>query len=119
MFLKARALVTYYDEVVLAGLLMAQEDLSRGNPRPAAQDEVGTALRTVVSRLGTLPTGRTLRSGKEAGNSENLGRLDAIGPIRQVAATVLRPADSRPRWQAAGPCSACRAGGPFDEAATR
>ena len=54
-FLKERALITYYDEVALAGLLLAQEDLSRGTLDRARQSEVGAALRTVVDRLGTAP----------------------------------------------------------------
>lgn len=118
MFLKARALVTYYDEVVLAGLLMAQEDLSRGTLDRTRQDEVGTALRTVVARLETVPAGRRPGSGSSAGNSETSAAFDAIGPDRQVAAVVMRPADLPPRWQAAKPVLCVSSRGPFDEAAT-
>nr|WP_246692029.1 AI-2E family transporter [Methylobacterium sp. WL1] len=57
-FLKERALVTYYDEVALAGLLLAQEDLSRGTLDRTRQDAVGAAIRTVVARLGTAPVAR-------------------------------------------------------------
>ncbi|TXN61189.1 AI-2E family transporter, partial [Methylobacterium sp. WL6] len=57
-FLKERALVTYYDEVVLAGLRLAQEDLSRGTLDRERQGEVGAAIRTVVARLGTTPVAR-------------------------------------------------------------
>ncbi|MBY0259478.1 AI-2E family transporter [Methylobacterium sp.] len=118
LFLKARALVTYYDEVVLAGLLMAQEDLSRGSLDRSRQDEVGTALRTVVSRLGALPVQRRTGSGASAGNSETSAAFDAIGPDRQVAATVLSPADLPARWQAPRPVLCVSSRGPFDEAAT-
>lgn len=119
MFLKARALVTYYDEVVLAGLLMAQEDLSRGTLDRTRQDAVGTALRTVVSRLGAFPVRRKLGSGSAtSGNSETSAAFDAIGPDRQVAAVVMRPADLAPRWQAARPVLCVSSRGPFDEAAT-
>ncbi|MFD0935362.1 AI-2E family transporter, partial [Methylobacterium trifolii] len=62
-FLKERALVTYYDEVVLAGLLLAQEDLSRGTLDRERQDEVGVAIRTVVARLGNAPVARRVRKG--------------------------------------------------------
>ncbi|MCJ2033356.1 AI-2E family transporter [Methylobacterium sp. J-068] len=119
MFLKARALVTYYDEVVLAGLLMAQEDLSRGTLDRARQDEVGTALRTVVARLGTVPVGRKVGSGTaSSGNSETSAAFAAIGPDRQIAAVVMRPGDLPPRWQATRPVLCVSSRGPFDEAAT-
>ncbi|MCJ2047972.1 AI-2E family transporter [Methylobacterium sp. J-078] len=118
LFLKARALVTYYDEVVLAGLLMAQEDLSRGSLDRERQDEVGTALRTVVSRLGALPVQRRAGSGAASGNSETSAAFDAIGPDRQVAATVLRPGDLPARWRASRPVLCVSSRGPFDEAAT-
>ncbi|KQU19767.1 transporter [Methylobacterium sp. Leaf94] len=118
MFLKARALVTYYDEVVLAGLLMAQEDLSRGTLDRTRQDEVGTALRAVVARLGTVPAGRTIGSSASAGNSETSAAIAAIGPDRQVAAVVLRPEDLPARWRAARPVLCVSSRGPFDEAAT-
>ncbi|KQQ34770.1 transporter [Methylobacterium sp. Leaf125] len=118
MFLKARALVTYYDEVVLAGLLMAQEDLSRGTLDRIRQDQVGTALRTVVARLGTMPVGRKIGSSGSAGNSETSAAIAAIGPDRQVAAVVLRPDDLPARWRAARPVLCVSSRGPFDEAAT-
>ena len=63
-FLKERALVTYYDEVALAGLLLAQEDLSRGTLDRGRQAEVGAAIRTVVDRLGTAPVARRTRRGR-------------------------------------------------------
>ncbi len=63
-FLKERALVTYYDQVVLAGLLLAQEDLSRGTLVRERQDEVGASIRAVVARLGTSPVARRPRRGK-------------------------------------------------------
>ena len=118
MFLKARALVTYYDEVVLAGLLMAQEDLSRGTLDRTRQDEVGTALRTVVARLGTMPARRKTGSSGAAGNSETSAAIAAIGPDRQVATVVLRPEDLPARWRAPRPVLCVSSRGPFDEAAT-
>jgi predicted PurR-regulated permease PerM len=119
MFLKARALVTYYDEVVLAGLLMAQEDLSRGTLDRSRQDEVGAALRAVVARLGTMPVARKVGSGTaSAGNSETSAAFAAIGPDRQVATVVMRPDELAPRWQAATPVLCVSSRGPFDEAAT-
>ncbi|SFH11263.1 AI-2E family transporter [Methylobacterium gossipiicola] len=123
LFLKARALVTYYDEVVLAGLLMAQEDLARGSLDRERQDEVGASLRTVVTRLGTRParltkTGRAKSGRAKTGNRETSAAVAAVGPDRQVAAIVRSPADLAPGWRGPRPVLCVSSRGPFDEAAT-
>ena len=118
-FLKERALVTYYDEVVLAGLRLAQEDLSRGTLDRARQGEVGAAIRAVVARLGTTPVARRPRKGKaRTGNSEAAAAVAAAGPDRKVAAVVLKPADLAPAWRGPVPVLCVSSRGPFDEAAT-
>lgn len=119
-FLKERALVTYYDQVVLAGLLLAQEDLSRGTLIRERQDEVGEAIRTVVARLGTSPVARRtrLRKASRGGDTETAAALDAVGPDRQEAAIVLGPDDLAPSWKGARPVLCVSSRGPFDEAAT-
>ncbi|KQP03454.1 MAG: AI-2E family transporter [Methylobacterium sp.] len=118
LFLKARALVTYYDEVVLAGLLMAQEDLARGALDRARQGEVGTSLRTVVTRLGTRPVRRAKSGRAKTGNSETSAAVAAVGPDRQVAAIVRTQADLAPGWRGPRPVLCVSSRGPFDEAAT-
>ncbi|WP_457104086.1 AI-2E family transporter [Methylobacterium sp. P5_C11] len=118
-FLKERALVTYYDEVALAGLLLAQEDLSRGTLDRERQDEVGAAIRTVVDRLGTAPVARRTRRGSGRGpDTETAAALAAIGPDRQVAGIVLGREDLAPNWRGATPVLCVSSRGPFDEAAT-
>ncbi|TXM70575.1 AI-2E family transporter [Methylobacterium sp. WL120] len=118
-FLKERALVTYYDEVVLAGLRLAQDDLSRGTLDRARQGEVGAAIRTVVARLGTTPVALRPRKGKaRTGSSEAAAAVAAAGPDRKVAAVVLKPADLAPAWRGAVPVLCVSSRGPFDEAAT-
>lgn len=118
-FLKERALVTYYDEVALAGLLLAQEDLSRGTLDRARQEEVGAAIRTVVDRLGTMPVARRTRRGTaRAPDIETAAALAAIGPDRQVAGIVLAREDLAPNWRSATPVLCVSSRGPFDEAAT-
>ncbi|MDP4023503.1 AI-2E family transporter [Methylobacterium sp. NEAU 140] len=118
-FLKERALVTYYDEVVLAGLLLAQEDLSRGTLDRTRQDAVGGAIRTVVARLGSTPVRRRPRGGKgRSADTETAAALAAVGPDRQVATVVLSKADLAPAWRGATPVLCVSSRGPFDEAAT-
>ena len=103
-FLKERALVTYYDEVVLAGLRLAQDDLSRGTLDRARQGEVGAAIRAVVARLGTTPVALRPRKGKaRTASSEAAAAVAAAGPDRKVAAVVLKPADLAPAWRGAVP----------------
>ncbi|MCJ2058613.1 AI-2E family transporter [Methylobacterium sp. J-048] len=119
-FLKARALVTYYDEVALAGLLLAQEDLSRGTLDRARQDEVGTAIRTVVARLGTAPVARRTWRGstRSSPDTETAAALAAVGPDRQVAGIVLAREELVPAWRSETPVLCVSSRGPFDEAAT-
>jgi predicted PurR-regulated permease PerM len=118
-FLKERALVTYYDEVALAGLLLAQEDLSRGTLDRDRQEEVGAAIRTVVDRLGTAPvTRRPRRSSGRGPDTETAAALAAIGPDRQVAGIVLEREDLAPNWRSETPVLCVSSRGPFDEAAT-
>ena len=118
-FLKERALVTYYDEVVLAGLRLAQDDLSRGTLDRARQGEVGAAIRAVIARLGTTPVALRPRKGKaRTASSEAAAAVAAAGPDRKVAAVVLKPADLAPAWRGAVPVLCVSSRGPFDEAAT-
>jgi predicted PurR-regulated permease PerM len=118
-FLKARALVTYYDEVALAGLLLAQEDMSRGTLDRERQQEVGAAIRTVVDRLGTAPVARrTRRDGGRSSDTETAAALAAIGPDRDIAGIVLTREELAPHWRSATPVLCVSSRGPFDEAAT-
>ncbi|MCJ2117990.1 AI-2E family transporter [Methylobacterium sp. J-001] len=119
-FLKERALVTYYDEVALAGLLLAQEDLSRGTLDRARQDEVGAAIRTVVARLGTAPVARRTWRGstRSSPDTETAAALAAVGPDRQVAGIVLAREELAPAWRSETPVLCVSSRGPFDEAAT-
>ncbi|TXM99799.1 MULTISPECIES: AI-2E family transporter [unclassified Methylobacterium] len=118
-FLKERALVTYYDEVALAGLLLAQEDLSRGTLDRTRQDAVGAAIRTVVARLGTAPVARrTWRGAPRASDTETAAALAAAGPDRQIAGIVLAREDLAPAWRSETPVLCVSSRGPFDEAAT-
>ncbi len=93
-FLKERALVTYYDEVALAGLLLAQEDLSRGTLDRERQAEVGAAIGTVVDRLGTAPV-----APRPARIRPRPRHRDRGGARRRRA----RPAGGRHRPRARGP----------------
>ncbi|GJE74519.1 MAG: AI-2E family transporter [Methylobacteriaceae bacterium] len=121
LFLKERALVTYYDEVALAALRMAQEDAARGSLDRDRQAQVGSNVRAVVETLGQV-RGRGLallgRRRQKPGSAEAEAALAAVGPDRSDAAVVLRSEDLAPGWRGAAPVLCVTSGGAFDEAAT-
>jgi len=113
-FLKERALVTYYDEVVLAGLRLAQEDFSRGGFDRERQEVVGGAFRAVIERLG-----RKRRRSRRSTSTEAAAALARIGPDRRSAGVFLTRDDLAPRWQGDKPVLCVSSRGVFDEATTR
>lgn len=118
LFLKERALVTYYDEVVLPGLRMAQEDAARGMLDRERQGEVGAGFRTVVEALGLArKRGMPRRSRKPIG-AEAEAAFAAVGPDRHTAGIVLGPDDLASAWRGQAPVLCVPSGGAFDEAAT-
>ena len=118
LFLKERALVTYYDEVVLPGLRMAQEDAARGMLDHERQGEVGAGFRAVAEALGqTRLRGLSWRSRKPVG-AEAEAAFAAVGPDRRTAGIVLGPDDLAPAWRGGTPVLCVPSGGAFDEAAT-
>lgn len=120
LFLKERALVTYYDEVVLASLRMAQEDAARGSLDRARQGQVGESVRAVVETLGQVRARGLPLLGRrqKTASAEAEAAFAAVGPDRSDAAIVLRPEDLAPGWQGAAPVLCVTSGGAFDEAAT-
>ena len=120
LFLKERALVTYYDEVVLASLRMAQEDAARGSLDRERQGQVGQSVRNVVETLGQVRTRGLPFLGRrqKSASAEAEAAFAAVGPDRSDAAIVLRPDDLAPGWRGATPVLCVTSGGAFDEAAT-
>ena len=118
LFLKERALVTYYDEVVLAGLRMAQEDAARGMLDRERQGEVGAGFRTVVEALGQARRRVMPRRSRKPRGAEAEAAFAAVGPDRRAAGIVLAPEDLAPAWRGPAPVLCVASGGAFDEAAT-
>ncbi|WP_298964788.1 AI-2E family transporter [uncultured Methylobacterium sp.] len=108
--LKRRNLVTYYDEIALGGLRLAQDDRARGSLSREQQEEVGAAIETVVRTLGTVP----VQKGGAVG-SETAAAVDEIGPDR--VAPVRRPDELAAGWNGAAPVLVVASRGPFDAAA--
>ena len=118
LFLKERALVTYYDEVVLAGLRMAQEDAARGMLDRERQGEVGAGFRAVVEALGQARRRVMPRRSRKPRGAEAEAAFAAVGPDRRAAGIVLAPEDLAPAWRGPAPVLCVASGGAFDEAAT-
>ncbi|GJE55594.1 MULTISPECIES: AI-2E family transporter [Methylobacterium] len=113
-FLKERALITYYDEVVLAGLRLAEADLARGTLDRSRQMKLGESFRTVVDRLGQ-PRRSWTRSSVGA---EAAATLALVGPDPKAAMVVLKPDDLGPNWRGTAPVLCVSSRGVFDETAT-
>ncbi|GJD60961.1 AI-2E family transporter [Methylobacterium frigidaeris] len=112
--LKERALATYYDEIALGGLRLAQNDRASGALAADRQQAVGRAIESVVTTLGTLP----VRKGASAVRSAEIeAAVAALGPDRASTAIVRRPEDLSPAWRGPAPVLVVAARGPFDAAA--
>ncbi len=103
--LKRRNLVTYYDEIALGGLRLAQDDRARGSLSREQQEEVGAAIETVVSTSGRCRCARAGRSARRP--PPRWTRSGPTGPRRSGAPTSSPPAGTARRrcwwWPAAGP----------------
>lgn len=112
--LKERALATYYDEIALGGLRLAQNDRASGALAADRQQAVGQAIETVVTTLGAMPVPKKAASLRSA---ETEAAVAALGPDRASTAIVRRREDLSPTWRGTAPVLVVAARGPFDAAA--
>ncbi|MBK3422451.1 AI-2E family transporter, partial [Methylobacterium ajmalii] len=94
--LKERALATYYDEIALGGLRLAQNDRASGALAADRQQAVGQAIETVVTTLGAMPVPKKAASLRSA---ETEAAVAALGPDRASTAIVRRREDLSPTWR--------------------
>ncbi|KMO31276.1 transporter [Methylobacterium variabile] len=112
--LKERALATYYDEIALGGLRLAQNDRASGALAAEQQQAVGKAIESVVTTLGHMPVPKGAASVRSA---EVEATVAAVGPDRAATAIVRRPEDLAPAWRGPAPVLVVASRGPFDAAA--
>ncbi|AWN45457.1 AI-2E family transporter [Methylobacterium terrae] len=112
--LKERELATYYDEIALGGLRLAQNDRASGALAADRQQAVGQAIETVVTTLGAMPVSKGAAAMRSA---ETEAAVAALGPDRAATAIVRRPEDLAPAWRGQAPVLIVAARGPFDVAA--
>ena len=105
-FLKEQPLSTYYDEVALPGLKLAQNDIVRGTLDRAQSEKIKAAVIEVVDDLADQgdrkPVTETTQDAEAAAAIET---VDEVGPDLPV----LKREELAPEWQADTPCSALRA----------
>lgn len=113
-FLKERPLLTYYDEVALPGLKLAQNDLTRGALDRAQTEKIKATILEVVDNLNEQndgkPVGDTTRDPEAAAAVEAADKTvpelvvvkrEALGPEWRTDAPVLCVAGRTPLDQAA------------------
>ncbi len=113
-FLKERPLSTYYDEVALPGLKLAQKDIVRGTLDRAQSDEIKAAVVELVDDLADhddrKPVKETTHDAEAAAAVETTDDANPDLP-------VLAKEDLSPEWQAGSPVLCVAGRGPLDEAA--
>ena len=99
-FLKVRSLDTYYDEVALEGLKLAQDDIVRGALSGERQAILGTTIQQLVARLAGI---KTQRSGSnQSTDAETAAAIAAIRPDRVLTGFATGAEGLQDSWR--GPC---------------
>jgi hypothetical protein len=113
-FLKEQSLSTYYDEVALRGLKLAQNDVVRGTLDRPQTEKIKAAVIEVVDDLADHEHGKP-----ERGMTHDLEAEAAIETTDDARPelAVLKKEDLGPEWQADTPVLCAAGRGPLDEAA--
>ena len=113
-FLKERPLSTYYDEVAVPGLKLAQKDIVRGTLDRPQSDEIKAAVIELVDDLADQDDRKPMNEKTHDAEAEAaLEATEAANPDLPV----LAKEDLSPEWQAASPVLCVAGRGPLDEAA--
>lgn len=112
-FLKQRTLATYYDEVALEGLRLAQDDVAHGSLSAERQVMLKRSIERLVAELARVKdTSGTMR---RAPGTEVAAAINIVGPDRPFA-PLTRGADALyPDWRGAAPILCVAGQGPLDE----
>jgi predicted PurR-regulated permease PerM len=113
-FLKASSLSTYYDEVALPGLKLAQNDIVRGALDRVQSEKIKAAVVEVVDDLVDQDDQKPV--------SETINDAEATAALETVHdetldLPVVERADLAPQWQGDKPVLCVAGRGPLDEAA--
>jgi hypothetical protein len=112
--LKERLLSTYYDEVALPGLQLAQKDMARGTLNRLQSENIRGAVIEVVDDLSDhddlSPATATTHDAEAAAAAETVND-------ETLALPVLQTEQLTPEWQTDRPVLCVAGRGPLDEAA--
>jgi predicted PurR-regulated permease PerM len=113
-FLKERPLLTYYDEVALPGLKLAQNDLTRGALDRAQTEKIKTTILEVVDNLAEQNDGRP--AGDTTHDPEAAAAVEAADKTVPELVVVKREALG-PEWRTDAPVLCVAGRTPLDQAA--
>lgn len=117
--LKTMSLVEYYDDVVLPGLLMAQDDVGQGRLDAERQARLASSVREVIEDLGGAEESEEERPRFAAGQrilAALTKRGETTEPEKQEEAEHAE-VPIPPAWAAPGAILCIGARGPLDDAA--
>ena len=113
-FLEERPLSTYYDEVALPGLKLAQKDLARGTLDRAQSDRIKAAVVELVDDLVDQDDRKQVS--EPTPDAEAAAALETSDHAK-LELPFLRKGDLAPEWQSDRPVLCVAGRGPLDEAA--
>jgi predicted PurR-regulated permease PerM len=113
-FLKERPLLTYYDEVALPGLKLAQNDLTRGTLDRAQTEKIKATILEVVDSLAEQNDGKPL--GDTTHDPEAAAAVEAADKAVPELVVVKRESLG-PEWRTDAPVLCVAGRSPLDEAA--
>ncbi len=112
-FLKERPLSSYYDDVALPGLRLAQNDVARGVLDRAQAEAIKTSVAEVVDDLSDqddrIPVSKTTRDAEAAAALESTN-----DPVSDLP--IIDKDELAPEWQTETPILCVAGRGPLDEA---
>jgi predicted PurR-regulated permease PerM len=113
-FLKERPLSTYYDEVALPGLMLAQTDVARGTLDRVQAEKIKAAVFEVVDDLVDRDDGKPPQ--KTTHDPEAAAAVETVDDAPPEL-PVLKKEELVPEWQADTPLLCVAGRGPLDESA--
>ena len=112
-FLKERSLSSYYDDVALPGLSLAQTDVERGALNRAQAEEIKASVAEVVDDLADQEDSASVH--ETTHDAEAAAALESSHPAAKDL-PVLEKDELRPEWQSERPVLCVAGRGPLDEA---
>jgi predicted PurR-regulated permease PerM len=112
-FLKGRPLSTYYDDVALPGLKLAQNDIARSAIDRARIEKIKAAVIEVVDELADHDGSKLVT--ETTHDAEAVAAVEAVDDaVKDLP--ILKREELAPEWQAVRPVLCVAGRGPLDEA---